>query len=184
MKPDMKILDLGSGCFRCGIKIIEYLEPANYFAIDLNEDLIAAGFAELKKHSLENKLPIKNVYITPDFDARIFGVKFDLVLAQSLWTHLPLNYIKRSMSMVQKVLSPGGSFYTTYFLCPEGHDLHKPYRHEPGGVITYRNSDPYHYRISDFEYLIHKLNSRLKMISIGNWNHPRNQHMLCFKHLR
>ena len=31
MKSGMKILDLGSGCFRCGIKIIEHLNPANYW---------------------------------------------------------------------------------------------------------------------------------------------------------
>jgi cyclopropane fatty-acyl-phospholipid synthase-like methyltransferase len=180
LKPGMKILDLGSGCFRCGIKIVEYIDPANYFAIDLNEDLISAGFVELRKKSLGHKVPKQNIHITDDFDARIFGVEFDIVFAQSLWTHLPVNHIQRSLSMVEKVLAPQGSFYTTFFLCPVDHNLLEPYLQEPGGIITYRHRDPYHYRLEDFNYLIDQLNLQLKIKLIGDWNHPRNQQMLCF----
>jgi len=115
IKPEMKILDLGCGCFRCGIKIIEYLHPTNYYAIDLSEDLIKAGFAELRKYGIENKVTQKNVHITEDFDAEVFKVKFDLVLAQSLWTHLPFNHIQRSLAAVEKVLTSEGMFYTTFF---------------------------------------------------------------------
>jgi len=181
IKPDMKILDLGSGCFRCAIKIIEYLNPANYYAIDLNEDLINAGFIELKKYGIENKVPQKNVHITEDFDAEVFKVKFDIVLAQSLWTHLPLNHIQRSLAAVENVLSPEGSFYATFFLCPEDYDLLKPHRQEPGGIITHRDKDPYHYRIDDFIHVIKQIRLPLEIIFIGDWNHHRNQYMICFK---
>jgi cyclopropane fatty-acyl-phospholipid synthase-like methyltransferase len=181
MKPDHKILDLGCGSFRCGIPIMKFLNANNYYAIDINADLVKAGFVEIRKSGLESKISRDNIRINDNFDTKIFRVKFDIVLAQSLWTHLPLNHIKRSLSMVEKVLSSEGSFYTTFFLCPEEYDLHKPFRHQPGDVITYRDRDPYHYRLKDFEHLIHKLNSRLKMSFIGDWNHPRNQFMLCFK---
>ena len=184
IRPDMKILDFGSGCFRCGIRLIEYLNPGNYYAIDLSEDLIAAGFAELRKSGLENKLPQKNIHITEYFDAKVFNVEFDIVLAQSLWTHLPLNHIQRCLAMVENVLSADGSFYTTFFLCPDNHDLLESHRHEPGGIVTYRHRNPYHCRLNDFSYLIKQIGSQLKMQFIGDWNHPRNQKMLCFKKKR
>jgi SAM-dependent methyltransferase len=184
MKPDHKILDLGCGSFRCGIPIMKFLNANNYYANDVNEDLVKAGFVEIRKSGLENKISRNNIHISDNFDTRIFGVKFDIVLAQSLWTHLPLNHIQRSLSMVEKVLSPGGSFYATFFLCPERYDLHKPFQHEPGGIITYHSRDPYHYRLNDFEHLIHKLHLSLKMLFIGDWNHPRNQQMLCFNKMK
>jgi cyclopropane fatty-acyl-phospholipid synthase-like methyltransferase len=184
LKPDHKILDLGCGSFRCGIPIMKYLNDDNYYAIDVNEDLVKAGFAEMRKSGLENTISSNNIHICDNFDARIFGVKFDIVIAQSLWTHLPLSHIERSLSMVEKVLSSEGSFYTTFFLCPADHNLLEPYRHEPGGIVTYRHRDPYHYRLEDFEYLIDQLNLRLRIQLFGDYNHPRNQQMLCFKKMR
>ena len=54
MTPDIKVLDLGCGCFRCGIRLIEFLNTNNYYGIDINRDLVKAGLVELKKHGFEN----------------------------------------------------------------------------------------------------------------------------------
>jgi hypothetical protein len=180
MTTEMKVLDLGCGCFRCGHKIINYLESGNYYGIDLIADLVDAGFEELRNVNLENKLPRNNIYINDDFNASIFGVEFDIVLAQSLWTHLPLNHIQSSLAAVEKVLSPNGALYATVFLCPDNQNLLDPCTHEPGGIVSYRDRDPYHYRPTDFRYLTKQLNLNLELLVIGGWNHPRNQQMLRF----
>jgi hypothetical protein len=50
--------------------------------------------------------------------------------------------------------------------------------HQPGGIITYRDKDPYHYRTQDFLKSIEDL--PWKMFSYGDWQHPRGQKMLEF----
>lgn len=184
LRPENKVLDIGCGCFRCGIPIIGFLNADNYYAIDANEDLVKAGFIEIRKSALGNKISQKNVHICDNFYAGFFKVKFDIVLAQSLWTHLPLNHIQRCLANVEKVLTDEGAFYTTFFLCPDSHGLLEPLTNAPGRIVTHRDRDPYHYRLDDFEYLIKQLDLRLTMQFIEDWNHPRNQSMLCFKKKR
>ncbi|KAF0817855.1 hypothetical protein KIS4809_3373 [Bacillus sp. ZZV12-4809] len=50
-----------------------------------------------------------------------------------------------------------------------------------GGIVTNIDSNPYHYHISLFKYLIE--GSSLQMDYIGDWGHPRNQKMMRFSNL-
>ena len=181
LSPAMKVLDMGCGCFRCGLKLIDYLEPGNYYGIDINQDLIKAGFHELEQFNLQNKLPLENININDEFDASVFGIQFDIVIAQSLWTHLPLNHIQKCLAAVEKVLGHQSHFFSTAFICPEDRDLLAPFTQNPGGITTYRDRDPYHYRVSDFMYLINQLSLDLEFSYIGDWHHPRSQMMLKFQ---
>jgi SAM-dependent methyltransferase len=179
LQPEMQLLDLGCGCFRGGIHFIPYLQHGHYYGLDVNASLIEAGFTvELPRAHLS--LPRDHVVVTDDFDASSFGVRFDRVLAVSLWTHLTLNHIQRSLHAVNRVLAPGGVFYSSIFLCPEGEDLLAPCQHPLGGIVSYRDHDPYHYRLKDFEFLLRQIDLPLRMEWIGDWGHPRNQQMLAF----
>jgi hypothetical protein len=53
--PVHKLLDAGCGALRCGIPIIKYLNPGNYYGLDINESLIAAGKHELEQEGLTGK---------------------------------------------------------------------------------------------------------------------------------
>jgi hypothetical protein len=52
--------------------------------------------------------------------------------------------------------------------------------HEPGGITTYPDRDPYHYEFSTFEDLAHR--AGLRVDNLGDWNHPRAQRMMVFRH--
>lgn len=180
LRPDMSFLDLGCGCFRGGVHFIPFLLKGNYYGLDVNASLIKAGLdVELPNAGLE--LSINNLLINDVFDAESFGVKFDRVLAVSVWTHLPLNHIQRCMAAVSRVLVSKGVFFTSIFECPRTEDLLSVCVQKPGGISTFRDRDPYHYKVDDFYYLLRQLDLPLKMEVVGEWGHPRNQKMLAFR---
>jgi SAM-dependent methyltransferase len=163
------------------VQFLRYLQAGNYYGIDVNTSLVEAGFSlELPKVGLGSSLSRDHVRVTEDFDASGFGVRFDRVIAVSLWTHLPLNHIQRSLAAVSRVLAPGGIFFSSLFHCPAGQDLLAPLVHQPGGIISHRDRDPYHYRPEDIAFLIDQLRLPLRMEWIGEWGHPRAQQMVAF----
>jgi SAM-dependent methyltransferase len=181
--PEMRMLDLGCGCFRGGIHFLRYLQAGNYYGIDVNQSLVEAGFTvELPHAGLASVLDRDHIRVTDNFDAAPFGVRFDRILAVSVWTHLPLNHIQRCLSAVSRVLAPDGVFFSSIFFCPPEKDLLAPVTHQPGGIVSYRDQDPYHSRLDDFDFLIHQARMPLRMEWIGDWEHPRNQQMLAFYH--
>jgi len=107
----------------------------------------------------------------------LLAKKREFALAQSVFTHLPLKHIRRCLFELAKCVKQGGKFYATFFEC-SSESLYTLTTHQPGGIITYMDSDPYHYQLQDFFWLIKGL---LWTISyIGDWKHPRGQKILCF----
>src|SRR6476619_314261 len=39
-----KLLDIGCGCLRGGVHLVEYLDASNYYGVDINESLLQAGY--------------------------------------------------------------------------------------------------------------------------------------------
>lgn len=175
LQPDHELLDVGCGSLRGGLYYIKYLQDGKYSGFDINPSLIRAGEAELKKANLISKKPM--LLVNDNFQFPLFKKKFDYAIAQSVFTHLPVNVIQRCLINMEKVLNPGGKFYATFFETKDRFNEH-PVTHSEG-LITYLDRDPYHYPLSLFEYLIQ--DSSLQLEYIGDWGHPRYQKMLCFK---
>ena len=183
LTPDMYVLDVGCGCLRGGVHLVEYLQPGHYYGTDISQDLLDAGYdIELKKLGLQNKLPRKNLLCNENFDATSFGISFDIAIAQSLFTHLPLNHIKLCLIQLTKCIRIHGVFYATVFLSPESHDWCESLKHPKGGIITHPTDDPYHYRKNDLAACVTDLPWHFE--SIGEWNHPRDQMMVKFTRTR
>ncbi|MDX6289544.1 MAG: hypothetical protein QOH42_1343 [Blastocatellia bacterium] len=171
--PQHKLVDIGCGALRCGIPIIRYLDEGNYYGLDINASLIEAGQHEIEHAGLKSKQP--HLLVNDKFEMEHFGISFDFAIAQSVFTHLHMNLIVRCLVEVRKILKSGGKFYATFFLAPSpGHLM--PIKHEPGGIITNFDTDPFHYSFRELEWLaaIAGFSARL----IGDWNHPRSQQML------
>ena len=114
--------------------------------------------------------------INRGFDFTPFDKDFAFALANSVFTHLPLNSIERCLVNVASILRPGGRFFATYFDAPKWPALDD--LNYLDGVVTHSDRDPYHYHLSAFEYLTHRL--PLLVERIGDWGHPRGQEMLVF----
>lgn len=178
LKPEHKFLDIGCGSLRGGVHFIRYLNNGNYFGIDKDRWLLDRGRQiELSRYGLENK--DAHLVEMDNFDFSSLDTEFDYALAQSVFTHLPWNDIVRCIMNVEKVLGMGGEFYATFFENPKGKFNIDPIHHQPGGITTYFDKDPYHYDFGSFVDICKK--TALEVEYIGEWNHPRDQKVMIFR---
>lgn len=126
-------------------------------------------------------MPPSNLLCTESFEFEKFGRTFDFALAQSLFTHLPLNSIRLCLSKLSPVMPQGGKFFATFFERPEHLLESEPLQHARGNTTTYAWRDPYHYQPREFAWIVESLPWRMSYI--GEWNHPRDQKMILFERL-
>jgi len=170
-----RLLDVGCGALRGGLHFIRYLEPANYFGLDINASLVKAGQeVELPRAGLVERRP--HLLVSQDFEFSKFGATFPYALAVSVFTHLPINLIESCLIRLSEVLEPGGRFYATYFEASSRHTL-GPVSYADG-IATYNDRDPFHYHFSWFEFLVTDLPLRVR--NLGDCGHVRSQHVLEF----
>lgn len=177
LAPTHRLLDVGCGCLRGGIHFIPYLDPGNYVGIDIDRELIEAGRGELGKAGIADRSP--TLLVLEDFDVSGLG-PFDCAIAQSVFTHLPLNRIMRCVANVTAALAVGGRFYATFFPSP-GPRLRcapAPMPSPEGGFDTHCDADPYFYDPDIFRWMCD--GSQVSVDYRGDWDHPRGQHMLAF----
>jgi SAM-dependent methyltransferase len=175
LRPNHRLVDIGCGALRGGVRFIGFLEMGNYFGIDANASLIAAGQSELTDHRLEDKRP--QLLVNERFELSRFGVRFDYAVAQSLFTHLPMNAIVRCLVETRRTLAPGGVLFASYFEAPEPAHLGE-IAHPPAGIVTRYDADPFHHSFDELQSLARF--AGLTARRIGEWNHPRGQKMVAF----
>jgi cyclopropane fatty-acyl-phospholipid synthase-like methyltransferase len=100
LQPNHKLLDLGCGCLRGGVKFINYLEQGNYIGIDINESLLIAGKLEVENSGLTGKLPtlLRSEVFASELE--IGGI--DFAISISLFTHLPISYVQEALISINK----------------------------------------------------------------------------------
>jgi SAM-dependent methyltransferase len=180
LTPATTLLDIGCGCLRGGVHFVGFLQPGRYFGIDRSAALLRAGLEiELPRAGLDGRLAADHLLENGDFEAWRFGTRFDIGWAQSLFTHLPAAEIRRCLAQLARCLRPPGRLFATFFA--GGPDPGQPVTHSPGGITTYADQDPYHYRFADLTALCDGLPWRA--VYIGDWRHPRAQQMARFDRL-
>lgn len=176
MTPASVLLDVGCGSFRLGVKAAPYLNAGHYFGVDLSESLIEAGYAHEFDDALRARVPRSNLVTTDNFDFESLPGQIDFAIAQSVFTHLPLNHLRRCLAMLAPKMRVGGEFLVTYFECDPGADLFAPITHRPAGVVSHDYCDPYHYRLTDLAWARDEADWTFE--PIGDWGHARGQ-MVC-----
>lgn len=175
LRPDHHFLDVGCGSLRGGIHFVRYLQPGHYCGLDIQQRLIDAGRGELEAAGLD---PASARLIQDDaFRFGRFDQRFDYALAQSVFTHMPLNTIMRCLAEIERVMQPQGRFYATFFEHPGPRLNTEPLR-QSETVTTHPDADPFHYDPDVFRWAVE--GSTLDVAVIGDWQHPRNQKMLVF----
>jgi SAM-dependent methyltransferase len=177
LRPEHYLLDVGCGPLRAGRFFIGYLEPGHYFGVDRNGERLRRGFEERLDADAQARQP--TLVCMDDFGFERLGRKFDVALAQSVFTHLPLNDIMRCLVSVSLVLAPEGRFYATFFENPSGKRHLEPVRQARGDIVTHYDKDPYHYDLDTLACACR--GTGLAMEYVGDWGHARNQMMLVFR---
>ncbi len=111
-----------------------------------------------------------------EFRFESFGVSFDMAIAHSLFTHLPLNHIEICLNRLAAAVRPGGILYATILPCDESQDWY-------AAIVQRRNTsypdrDPYHYRYDHIAGCVANLPWDFR--PLGEWKHPGGQVMLAF----
>ena len=111
--PSHKFLDLGCGCLRGTLNLIDYLHDGNFYGADVSEGLIESAEKRVINNGIVNT-PILEVI--DDFELeKVFKDKFDYILSVSLLTHLFPDAIPYLFHGVSKVLSDKGEYYFTIY---------------------------------------------------------------------
>lgn len=177
LEPDHHFLDVGCGSLRAGLLFVRYLAPNRYSGIDIDGDLLGAARKRLKRGGLEGKKAL--LARTDNFDFPSLSRTFDYALANSVFTHVPLNAVLQCLVNMERVLAPRGRFYATFFENTSERNL-EPLRHVYQGTEfhTYLDRDPYHYDFGLFETLARKAGLRVEYL--GEWVKGGTQAMMAF----
>lgn len=167
-----RLLDIGAGAFRGGVHFAATLAPGHYFAIDRSADLLEAGYvAEIVPAGLGARFPRSNLAAVEDFSPP-FGVTFDVALAVSVFTHLPLPHLETCLRNLRPQMQRGGRLFVTVFEGPPDVTVERP-----DGIITYPDRDPFHHARHD---LLGLGKGDWAGVWLGAWGHPRDQQMVVF----
>lgn len=174
--PSHRVLDIGCGSLRAGVHVIKYLDRGNYCGFERSAYLItAAREYEIPRYRLQEKDP--QLHIRDDFHFSICGGMFDVLLAQSVFTHLAANSIQLCLRRASEVMHGGSRLFATFF--ENATDDHcAPCLPQREGGFTFLDRDPFHYSLPWFQMMAGHCG--LNVTYLGDWNHPRNQKMLLF----
>jgi len=114
INPSSKLLDVGCGCLRAGYWLVRLLDSGCYFGIEPNVKMLEAGIDQVLGPELR---AAKNPrFDTNDgFDFSVFGVKFDVVLARSIWSHASKFQIRIMLDCFLNNSTPEAFFLTSYY---------------------------------------------------------------------
>ncbi len=113
LQPQQRLLEIGCGNLRAGWRFVEYLDPGNYYGIDISPDILFAAQDTLVRFGLQPKLAV----LTPVRDLRLPFLPdehFDVVHAHSVFSHSPLPVIDECLANVGRILRPTGFFDFTF----------------------------------------------------------------------
>lgn len=168
LTPDSRVLDVGCGALRGGAGLTAWLEPRRYYGIDISPALLEAGYShEIVAQGLAEKLPREHLFATDAFEVP-FGVPFDVGIAVSLFTHLPLSVFTDCLDRLHPHFVDGGRMFATVF---EGRGTVT----HPSGITTHDDRDPFHFTREALEAATPE---GWTYRWIGDWGHPRGQQMV------
>lgn len=172
LEPDARLLDIGCGSLRLGTLAVAYLEPGNYFGTDINGSLLDAGY--LHEIGDKSRLPRANLVVDADFNFPGIPADITHAMACSVFTHLPMNHLRRCLLHARTMFPVLKMLYFTVFLAPSGEQSLLPVQ-QAGGIFSHDTTDPYHYLSPEVHFLCDLCGFNSRIVS---WDHPRNQMMV------
>src|SRR5699024_9375243 len=113
LQPHHRLLDIGCGNLRAGRWFVNYLQPSNYYGVDISSEILFAAQRTVHTYGLREKLR----HLTPVADLRFEFLPhacFDVVHAHSVFSHAPLKIVEECLDNVGRILAPGGHSGFTY----------------------------------------------------------------------
>jgi ubiquinone/menaquinone biosynthesis C-methylase UbiE len=130
IQPDASILDVGCGCGRMAIPLMDYLTPqGSYRGFDIMADNINWCRKNIQKTHANFQFELADVYNkiyrpkgrfrASDYRFPYENDSFDLVSVTSVFSHMLPPDMKHYLGEIARVLKPGGRCLATYFILNE-----------------------------------------------------------------
>lgn len=117
LRAHHRLLDFGCGSLRLGRLVIPYLDAGGYFGIEPEADLVEAGFRE--ELGLDaRKLKRPSFRHDDSFRADLFDTTFDVIVAQSVFSHMGPGPMRTTLESFSRCLEPGGLVVANWLLGP------------------------------------------------------------------
>jgi SAM-dependent methyltransferase len=114
LQPHHRLLDIGCGTLRGGHHFIGYLDEGHYAGFDISRAAVAAGQQLLEDKGLTHKKARLWVSVNHDLKFGDVNGKYDFLLAQSVFSHLPPDNIRECLAHLNVVMDPGSKFFFTF----------------------------------------------------------------------
>ncbi len=150
LRPEHVLLDIGAGSLRLGCKAVPYLAPGHYWATDLSGALLRQGYTA----ELADKARLDQDHLIEDSNFNFPGVPDTIThaIAFAVFTHLPLNHLRRALIKIRAHFPHLQKFLFTFFVAPDAAASLQPLR-QPDGVVTHDTRAPYHMLAADVLYM-------------------------------
>ncbi len=113
LREHHQLLDFGCGSLRAGRLLIPYLLPGHYHGIEPNTWLIEDAIArEIGQDQIGLKRPVFRA--NADFNSDGFDVRFDFILAQSVFSHAGRDLIATGLAGFRRNLAEDGLVLATF----------------------------------------------------------------------
>lgn len=167
LQPSHVFLDVGCGSLRAGRHFIRYLDRGCYLGVEKEAGLVRAGLEkEVGVELVASREP--EIAVMEAFEFERLSKVPDLSLANSLFSHLTEEDIRRCLKQLAKFVHPGHVFFATFF---EGESDRNPsHSHDHG-----------HFRYTRDELAAMGRASGWHSRYVGDWGHPRHQVMMRFE---
>ncbi|MGA1364361.1 MAG: class I SAM-dependent methyltransferase [Schleiferiaceae bacterium] len=126
LKPDERVLDIGSGLGRMAIPLTDYLSRTDAYegfdvvreAVDLCTRRITSRYPGFRFTwvPLHNDLYTAAGERAAEFTFPYADADFDFAWATSVFTHMDRDEVARYLAETRRVMRPGGRFLATFFL--------------------------------------------------------------------
>jgi SAM-dependent methyltransferase len=136
LQPGDRMLEIGCGNLRAGRLFIDYLDPGNYYGIDISPDILLAAQRTVTEYGLQAKLP--HLMLVNDLR---FGFlpdeKFTVVHAHSVFSHSPAEVVDECLAHVGRIMTRDAIFDFTFDRTDgtEHHVLREDFYYRPQTLI-------------------------------------------------